>query len=418
MATKQLSDGAAKATAAWLELAHRPRCDEIGGKLKDNFRAIEAFVKPLGQTPERFVESLMSAVRADQKLSACMPHTLIRGALQCAFMGLEPNTVQGLAYLVPFKRGQKIGDQWVDVPEAQLIIGYKGLVALMRRNGGVRSIHTQIVIKGDVFEVSLGTDHRIVHVPDFAAHARFNQALVPIDEQLTELTFAKMRSDEKKARRATLVAQRHAVIREHITHVYVVVKLADGETQFEIMSFDEIEAIRKRKGGQNGGADSPWDTDWTQMARKTVARRIANMLDTSPQAAFALRVQAANEVGETTAAIRTGIAGAGVIDGEFEEVEGDDEQKPAGKPDALYALRSKPADDDSDINDRDYGKGLPPPSEPAHFEPGETREPELVAKAPAKATPKPARNPHPSDLDNTDRPRGTDKGPHGDGLPF
>jgi hypothetical protein len=290
----------------------------------------------------------------------------------------------------------------------------------MHRNGGVRALHTHVVFRGDLFEPSLGTNPQIIHRPDYVAAAKFNQALVPIDEQLADLTFAKMSGDDKKARRAALVAQRHAVIREHVTHVYAVATMSDGETQFEIMSLDEIEAIRKRKGGQNGGADSPWDTDWTQMARKTAVRRIANMLDTSPQAALALRVQAANEVGETTAAIRTGMAGAGVIDAEFDEADGDESAKPAGKTDALAAMRSKPTgDDDGDIDDRDFGKGLPPPTEQARLEPAPTdkREPEPApAKAPAKA-PKAAHSNHPSDLEN-DRPRGTDMGPHGDGLPF
>jgi hypothetical protein len=83
-------------------------------------------------------------------------------------------------------------------------------------------------------------------------------------------------------------------------------------------------------------------------------------------------------------------------------------------------MRSKPTgDDDGDIDDRDFGKGLPPPTEQARLEPApaDKREPEPApAKAPAKA-PKPAHSNHPSDLEN-DRPRGTNMGPHGDGLPF
>ena len=54
--------------------------------------------------------------------------------------------------------------------------------------------------------------------------------------------------------------------------------LKSGEVSREVMSIDEIEAIRKRSRAANTG---PWVTDYSEMARKTVARRHSKVLPMS-----------------------------------------------------------------------------------------------------------------------------------------
>ena len=46
------------------------------------------------------------------------------------------------------------------------------------------------------------------------------------------------------------------------------------------MSVDEIEAIRRRSKAGNSG---PWVTDWNEMAKKTVFRRLTKWLPLSPE---------------------------------------------------------------------------------------------------------------------------------------
>lgn len=45
------------------------------------------------------------------------------------------------------------------------------------------------------------------------------------------------------------------------------------------MTFDEIEAIRKRSKASSSG---PWKTDWDEMAKKTVFRRASKWIQLSP----------------------------------------------------------------------------------------------------------------------------------------
>jgi recombination protein RecT len=54
----------------------------------------------------------------------------------------------------------------------------------------------------------------------------------------------------------------------------------DGSRQACVMSRDEIESVRKRsRSGQSG----PWATDWCEMAKKTVFRRLSKWLVLSPE---------------------------------------------------------------------------------------------------------------------------------------
>lgn len=61
--------------------------------------------------------------------------------------------------------------------------------------------------------------------------------------------------------------------------VYAVARLKDGSwSQPEYMSFEEVIAIRQRSRAKNAG---PWVTDFNEMARKTVIRRLSKYLPSS-----------------------------------------------------------------------------------------------------------------------------------------
>lgn len=64
-----------------------------------------------------------------------------------------------------------------------------------------------------------------------------------------------------------------------VVAVYAVATLKGGERQFEVMDLDQINAIRNRNGTRNG----PWATDFAEMARKTVVRRLCKSLPLSTE---------------------------------------------------------------------------------------------------------------------------------------
>lgn len=148
--------------------------------------------------------------------------------MQLGVMGLEPDGRR--AHLIPY------GDQ------CTLIIDYKGIAELLRRNHDVTAIHCDVVGANDHFEVRFGTRGILDHVPN---------------------------------------------IRDRGTPVcaYSWVKLPDGSEEYDIMGVDEIEAIRKRSKTPN---DGPWHTDWNEMAKKTVFRRHSKTLPLSPATREAL----------------------------------------------------------------------------------------------------------------------------------
>jgi recombinational DNA repair protein RecT len=54
--------------------------------------------------------------------------------------------------------------------------------------------------------------------------------------------------------------------------------LSDGSEQYEVMSIGEIDAIR---GRSKAGSSGPWKTDYPEMAKKTVIRRLFKRLPKS-----------------------------------------------------------------------------------------------------------------------------------------
>lgn len=176
---------------------------------------------PKHLTVERLMKVAVGALMKSPNLQKCTPTSLMNCFIGAAEVGLEPGGVLGHAYLVPY------GDT------ATLIIGYRGLIELMRRTGELASIRCVVVHKKDTFKLTEGIEQTIKHEPFLAGDAG-------------PLKFA-----------------------------YCVAKLKDGSVQVELMTRHQIEEIRKRSRAGNAG---PWVTDFEEMAKKTVLRRAAKYL--------------------------------------------------------------------------------------------------------------------------------------------
>jgi recombination protein RecT len=164
-------------------------------------------------------------------------------------MGLEPGGALGHCYLLPFGNGKAKDGR----PNAQLIIGYRGMIDLARRSGQIVSICAYTVHEKDHFVWRLGLDPDIEHVPSPEAD------------------------------------------RGPMTYVYAVAKLKGGGVQFEVMSRAEVEKVRKQS---KAGSSGPWVTHFDEMAKKTVIRRLFKYLPVSIEAARAVEVDERSDRGE------------------------------------------------------------------------------------------------------------------------
>jgi recombination protein RecT len=77
--------------------------------------------------------------------------------------------------------------------------------------------------------------------------------------------------------------------------VYAVFKTKDGNVDFEVMSIDEVDAIRMRSKASSSG---PWVTDYEEMAKKTVMRRLLKRAPMSIELASAVAFDNNAAVGE------------------------------------------------------------------------------------------------------------------------
>ena len=173
---------------------------------------------------ERFLKSALLAVARDPKLQQCSPLSLFTAVVNAAELGLDFTPSKGAAYIVKF------GDKATFMP------GYRGFIDLAKRTGDVKKIEAVIVRENDRFEIQYGLNPDIDHKPP------------------------------KKGERGQLIG------------VYAVATFKDGEKQFDYMTREEIDAIRKRSKASGSG---PWVTDYEEMARKTVVRRLFKYLPSS-----------------------------------------------------------------------------------------------------------------------------------------
>lgn len=217
------------------ELAKQPSANEqFKGLLKANWGRI-ASVAPKHMNQERMFQLALSTYNQTPELAQCSPASVLGCLMKCSSLGLEPSAVDGLgrAYILPFfnnKTKQK---------EATFILGYRGMIALARQSGEIKDISARAVHEGDVFEYEYGLDEKLRHVP----------------------------STEPLEGRA-------------LTHVYMVAHFKDGGHYIDVMTKDEVDAIRKRsKAGSS--SYSPWSTDYESMALKTVIRRAFKYLPVS-----------------------------------------------------------------------------------------------------------------------------------------
>lgn len=229
------------------------RADPGRSKKPDSFPSMLTAYKgevaralPRHMNADQVLRVALTAFRMTPKLAECEPASVFAAVIQASQLGLRANML-GECYLIPYGNN------------CQLIIGYQGLLELVRRSGMVDSIGAYLVREGDDYEVQFGTEPGIRHIPN-------------LDEP------------------------------GKVKFGYAVAKLKGGGTHVEIMTIREIEAIRDRSSGYKTAQkyskkDTPWLTDFDEMARKTLIRRICKYLPKSNELAMAIQLDDAAQRG-------------------------------------------------------------------------------------------------------------------------
>ena len=261
-----MSTNALKAAATGQQVTkHGEKPTTLAGLLADpKIKAQMALALPKHMTADRLARIATTEIRKVPKLAACDQASFLGAIMQCAQLGLEPGGALGHAYLIPFDKRQKVNGNWKTVStEAQLIIGYRGMIDLARRSGQILSISARTVHVNDKFSYAYGLEETLDHVPSESGD------------------------------------------RGELTHVYAVARLKDGGVQFEVMSRADVEKVRALS---KAGSSGPWVDHFDEMAKKTVIRRLFKYLPVSIEMQRAVVIDEKGEAGvsQDNAAVITG----------------------------------------------------------------------------------------------------------------
>lgn len=167
---------------------------------------------------------VLMAVEKSPALQNCTPESIRTAIFEAAQLQLYPGASMGQAYLVPYGK------------TAEMVVGYKGLIELVRRSGQIRTICANIIRKDDEFIIELGTQKQLIHRPDWQGTSECIGA-------------------------------------------YAIAELINGGVEFEVMNMPQLEAIRKASKSKSG----PWQYFPEEMRKKTVLRRLCKRLPVSTE---------------------------------------------------------------------------------------------------------------------------------------
>jgi recombination protein RecT len=172
----------------------------------------EQFNNALKEGSSLFVASIIDLFNGDNKLQECSPNAIIFEALKAATLKLPINKSLGFAYIIAYK----------GKPQFQL--GYKGYIQLAMRTGQYRTINADMVYEGE---------------------------LKTVNKLTGEIDFSGQRTSDK--------------VMGYFAHM----ELLNGFTKTMYMTKEKVTAHAKRYSPSYNFANSPWQTNFDEMAVKT-----------------------------------------------------------------------------------------------------------------------------------------------------
>lgn len=182
---------------------------------------------------ERVIAAALAYIGSTPALWPCDPETVRDAVIAAAKRNLVVGP-EGYAWLIPFKENDRQGNYIRTV--CQYMLGYKGMLELMRRSGAYSNVTAFIKYANDVLVVKVGTDGRFEYTPKVFGNRG------PVEGYIA---FA---------------------------------KLTSGEFIFEAMDKTAVDAIRARSKAPGSPA---WTNDYDRMALKSVIKRLSQHAEMS-----------------------------------------------------------------------------------------------------------------------------------------
>lgn len=194
---------------------------------------------------EEFQRVIMTACIQNPDLITADRQSLLLSAVKAATDGLLPDGREGAFVIFNRNVGTKQAPKWIQL--VQWMPMYFGILKKVRQSKEIASVCAHIAYEADqtkgVFRVVLGDEEKIEHEPYMGKD------------------------------------------RGEIIAAYAIAKLADGSTVREVMTFEEIEKVRRtsKSGDKEGSPAGVWKEWYGEMARKTVFRRLSKWLPQSKE---------------------------------------------------------------------------------------------------------------------------------------
>lgn len=247
--------------------------------------AIKA-VLPKMMNLDRFMQMSMSVAKMQANSKYIIDKaSILTCVYNAAKYGLELNDSLGHAYLVPFKK------------TCTLIVGYKGLLELVRRSGKVSDVHAFIVYEGDEFDY---------YVDENGPHIMYRPTIGKRGKPTRGVSIARFTDPEMKP-------------------------------SIDVVPYEKIEAIKNAALART--PKSPWGNKMyeEEMAKKTVLRHHCKTLPMSTEASEVIDLDEKVERDEMPSLdmpdeLKAGV-GLDIEEAEFTEDEKNQEQKKSSDSD-------------------------------------------------------------------------------------
>lgn len=245
-------------------------------------------------TPDRMISLCINAVKKTPLLMQCDRDTVLGALMASAALGLEPNTVQQQAFLIPYKKKKKDRGQWIEYYDCQFQIGARGFVTLIYRSPEIKRLTAETVHANDLFE----------HMQGSQAFLRYAKSMRDRGDAIGAFSHVMLASGEESACILPL-DEIHKIRSKSETYLSLTGKVAEDNTPYNRKKLDE----------------TPWVMWFDDMASKSAIKKHAKVLPISGASMIAAASELDNKADMGAIDMRTFMdpdAARAVVDGEMD----------------------------------------------------------------------------------------------------